>query len=115
LSKGIIVKYYLTIIIVLIAACGTTQHVQDGSLQYTGSTQVMAVGTRSETVVFEDFETGERFALVGDLARELIPQYGLPVVITVIPTEEGWSMDPDLQKFELIEYVMIGSEVGTYE
>ncbi|MCK5117286.1 MAG: hypothetical protein KAR44_11855 [Candidatus Aegiribacteria sp.] len=108
-------KYCLTIFIVLFAACGTTQHIQDDYLQYTGSTQVMAVGTRSETVVFEDFETGERFALVGDLARELVPQYGLPVVITVIPTEEGWSMDPDLQKLELIEYVMIGSEVGIYE
>lgn len=108
-------KYCLTIFIVLIAACGTTQQIQNDYLQYIGSTQVMAVGTRSETVVFEDFETGERFALVGDLARELVPQYGLPVVITVIPTEEGWSIDPDLQKLELIEYVMIGSEVGTYE
>ena len=108
-------KYCIMITIVLIAACGTTQHVQDGYLQYTGSTQVMAVGTRSETVVFEDFETGERFALVGDLARELVPQYGLPLVITVIPTEEGWSMDPDLQKLELIEYVMIESEMGIFE
>ncbi len=108
-------KYCLAIIIVLVVACGTTQQIRNDYLQYTGSTQVMAVGTRSETVVFEDFESGERFALVGDLARELVPQYGLPVVITVIPTEEGWSMDPDLQKLELIEYVMIGSEVGTYE
>ena len=108
-------KYCITIIIILIAACGTTQQIQNDLLQYTGSTQVMAVGTRSETVVFEDFQTGERFALVGDLARELVPQYGLPVVITVIPTEEGWSLDPELQKLELIEYVMIGSEVGTYE
>lgn len=108
-------KYCFAIIIVFIVSCGTTQRIQIDYLQYTGSTQVMAVGTRSETVVFEDFQTGERFALVGDLARELVPQYGLPVVITVIPTEEGWSMDPDLQKFELIEYAMIGSEVGTYE
>ncbi len=108
-------KYYFAVIIVFIAACGTTQRIGDDYLQYTGSTQVMAVGTRSETVIFEDFESGERFALVGDLARELVPQYGLPVIITVIPTEEGWSMDPQLQKLELIEYVLIVSEVGTYE
>ena len=108
-------KYYFSIIIVLIVACGTTQRIQNDYLQYTGSTQVMAVGTRSETVVFEDFETGERFALVGDLARELVPQYGLPVVITVILTEEGWSMDPDLRKLELIEYVMIESEESAYD
>ncbi|MCK4807718.1 MAG: hypothetical protein KAT09_08725, partial [Candidatus Aegiribacteria sp.] len=97
-------KYYFALVIFLIAACGTTQRIQDEYLQYTGSTQVMAVGTRSETVVFEDFETGERFALVGDLASELVSQYGLPVIITVIPTEEGWSMDPELQKLKLIEY-----------
>lgn len=108
-------KYYFTIIIILVTACGTTQYIQDEYLHYTGSTQVMAVGTRSETVVFEDFDTGERFALVGDLARELVPQYGLPVSITVIPTEEGWSMDPELQKLELIEYVMIESEEGAYD
>ncbi len=108
-------KYLLTIIIVLIAACGTTQRIQDEYLHYTGSTQVMAVGTRSETVVFEDYETGERFALVGDLARELVPQYGLTIIVTVIPTEAGWSMDPDLQKLKLIEYVLIGSEEDVYE
>ncbi|NOQ21109.1 MAG: hypothetical protein GQ565_00470 [Candidatus Aegiribacteria sp.] len=108
-------KYYIALIILLIAACGTSQRIQDGYIQYTGSTQVMAVGTRSETVIFEDFETGERFALVGDLARELVTQYGLPLIITAIPTDEGWSLDPELQKLELIEYVMIGSEEGAYE
>jgi hypothetical protein len=103
-------KYYFAVIIVLAAACGTTQYVDEGYVQYTGSTQVMAAGTRSETVIFEDFETGERYALVGDLASELVPIYGLPVLITVIPTEEGWSIDPELPKLELIEYIMIGSE-----
>ena len=108
-------KYYFAVIIVLVAACGTTQYVDEGYIQFTGSTQVMAAGTRSETVIFEDFETGERYALMGDLASELVPQYGLPVLITVIPTEEGWSIDPELPKLELIEYIMIGSEVDAFD
>jgi hypothetical protein len=103
-------KYLFAAIIVFAATCGTTQHVSEEYLHYTGSTQIMAVGTRSETVVFEDFETGERYALVGELAQELVTQYGLPVAITAVPTEEGWSVDPDLKKLRLIDYVMIESE-----
>lgn len=103
------------LIILLMSACGPSQTVQEDYMQLTGSTQVMAVGTRSETVVFEDFETGQRYALVGDLARELVPQYGLPVTVTVVPTEEGWSMDPELQKLELIDYSMLTSDEDYYE
>lgn len=108
-------KYYFAAIIVLTVACGTTQHVSEEYIHYTGSIQVMAVGTRSETVVFEDLETGERYAIVGELAQELVSQYGLTVAITAVPTEEGWSVDPDLQKLKLIEYVIIESEEDVYE
>jgi hypothetical protein len=101
--------------IVLISACGTTHRIHEDYFQLTGSTQVMAVGTRSETVVFEDFQTGERYALVGDLAKELVPQYGLPVSVTVIPTEEGWSIDPELQKMELLDYTILTTEEDYYE
>jgi len=105
-------KYFFAVIIILTAACGTTQSITDEYLHFTGSIQVLAVGTRSETVVFEDVETGERYALVGELAQELVPQYGLPVAITAVPTEVGWSVDPDLKKLNLIEYVIL---VGSME
>ena len=108
-------KYCSAVILVLVAACGTTQRIQDDYLRYTGSTQVMAAGTRSETVVFEDFESGDRFALVGELAAELVPQYGLPIVITAVPTEYGWSVDPNLQKLELIDYVILDEEEILFE
>ncbi len=96
-------------------ACGHSQDLPEGYMQLTGSTQVMAVGTRSETVVFEDFQTGNRYALVGDLAHELVPQYGMPVSVTVVPTDEGWSVDPDLQKMKLIDYVILTSEEDYYD
>ncbi len=108
-------KYYFALIILLVSACGTTQRIQNDYLQYSGSTQVLAVGTRSETVVFEDSGTGELFALVGPVAVELVTESGLPIIITVMPTEYGWSVDPDLQKLELIEYVLIEFEEGEIE
>ncbi|MBN2587134.1 MAG: hypothetical protein JXA64_09570 [Candidatus Fermentibacteraceae bacterium] len=108
-------KRFVALAILLMTACGPTQRIQEDYFQLTGSTQVMAVGTRSETVVFEDFQTGERYALVGDLARELVPQYGLPVSVTVIPTEEGWSIDPELQKMELLDYTILTTEEDYYE
>lgn len=109
-------RYAVLALAVLSLACGSTHTAREEEfVRMTGSTQVMAVGTRSETVVFEDFETGERYALVGDLARELVPQYGLPVSVTVVPTEEGWSMDPDLQKMELLDYSILTTEEDYYE
>ncbi|OPL17589.1 MAG: hypothetical protein AVO35_09160 [Candidatus Aegiribacteria sp. MLS_C] len=97
-------------------ACGR-QHTADqtGYVRMTGTTQVLAAGTRSETVVFEDIDTGERFALVGELARELVPRYGVPVSVTVVPTEEGWSVDPELQKMKLIEYAILTTDEDYYE
>lgn len=108
-------KYLPAALIALMISCGPSQSIPENYLQLTGTTQVMAVGTRSETVVFEDFQTGERYALVGDLASELVPLYGLPVTVTVVPTEEGWSMDPDLQKLELLEYTVLTTVEGYYE
>ncbi|MBD3279012.1 MAG: hypothetical protein GF388_11990 [Candidatus Aegiribacteria sp.] len=94
----------------VLSSCGPSQSVPENYVQLEGSTQVMAVGTRSETVVFEDFETGDRYALIGELASELVPQYGLPVSITAVPTEEGFSADPDLPKLKLLDYAIVSSE-----
>jgi len=108
-------KYYFALIIVLVGACGTAQHQALDYLYYTGSVQVLAAGTRSETVVFEDSETGERFALVNELARELVQQSGMPIAITAVLSEEGWSVDPDIRKLRIIEYAVILSDEDQYE
>lgn len=100
-------KYLPAAFIAIMVSCGPSRSIPENYLQLTGTTQVMAVGTRSETVVFEDFQTGERYALVGDLAGELVPLYGLPVSVIAVPTEKGYSMDPDLQKLELLEYTVL--------
>ncbi len=102
----------------LLMACGTaesTENSTDDYVQYTGSIEVIAPGSRSETVLLEDIDTGEKFALVGDIARELSQQYGMTVIITAIPTEEGWSIRPELQKLRIIEYVLMIPERETDE
>ena len=104
----------------LLMACGTAESTEnstgsDGYVQYTGAIEVIAPGSRSETVILEDIDTGEKFALVGDIARELSQQYGMTVIITAIPTEEGWSIRPELQKLKIIEYVLIIPERGPDE
>jgi len=110
-------KYLLTAFILLMA-CGTadsTENSTANNVQYTGSIEVIAQGSRSETVILEDIDTGEKFALVGDIARELSQQYGMTVIITAIPTEEGWSIRPELQKLKVIEYVLMIPERGSEE
>jgi len=99
----------------LLFACGTadsTENSAESYVQYTGSIEVIALGSRSETVLLEDIDTGEKFALVGDIARELSQQYGMTAIITAIPTEEGWSVRPELQKLRVIEYILIVPERG---
>lgn len=93
-------------------ACGTVESTEnsadsDSYVQYTGTIEVIAPGSRSETVLLEDIDTGEKYALVGDIARELAQQYGMTVIITAIPTEEGWSIRPELQKLNVFEYVLM--------
>jgi hypothetical protein len=94
---------------VLAAGCGTeTSHAGGDTCTLTGVTQVLAAGTRSETVVLEVIDTGEYYALVGDLARELIPVYGTEVSVTGVLTDEGWSVREDLQKIMVIDYTILG-------
>lgn len=95
---------------VVLSSCGPSHSTPENYVQLEGSTQVMAEGTRSETVIFEDFETGDRYALTGELASELVPQYGLTVFISAVPAEEGFSADPDLPKLKLLDYAIVSSE-----
>ncbi len=102
----------------LLMACGTaetTENSIDNYLQYTGSIEVIAPGSRSETILLEDIDTGEKYALVGDIARELSQQYGMTVIVTAIPTDEGWSIRSELQKLRVIEYVLMIPERGSDE
>jgi len=97
----------LPVSLLLLISCGTTETAPDtGHLVYTGTVQVLAQGSRSETVILEDLETGEFYALVGETARELVRHAGSMVTVTSIVTDEGWSVRPDLVKLKVIEYVM---------
>ncbi len=97
----------LSALLLLLVSCGTTETIPDAdNLIYTGTVQVLAQGTRSETVILEDLETGEFYALVGETARELVRRAGSTVTVTVVMTDEGWSVRPELVKLKVLEYVI---------
>jgi hypothetical protein len=96
-------------LICLIAGCGTeTLRPGDDLVMLIGVTQVLFAGTMSETVILESTATGEFYALVGDVARELIQVYGTEVAVTGRPAEEGWSARPELSRIFVLEYTILG-------
>jgi len=103
-------KHWLAAGIILLAACGTTtvpEQEFEGVLEYTGIVQVLAQGTRSETVVLEENDTGQWYSLVGDMARELVRKAGMTITVTALPTEEGWTIRPEFPRLEVVEYVEV--------
>jgi len=96
--------------VLVFSGCGTTLERQNDDLvRVTGLIEVLLAGTRSETVILEDAETGDVYALVGEVAYELTGSYGCEAAITARPTEEGWSVRDELQKLWVVEYTVLSS------
>jgi len=98
----------------LSTACGVaagTAEEHPSSNEVTGIVQVLAQGTRSETVVLEETLTGDRYSLVGDVARELVPLAGSTVIVTAVPTGEGWTIRPEYPRLLVLDYIET-SEAG---
>jgi len=96
-----------------VLSCGTSSSYTGDtgeSIRVTGITQVLYAGTRSETVILTDDVTGEVFALVGDMASEIIPDYGLVTIVTGRLTLEGYSVREDLRMIGVTDYSFIGPE-----
>jgi hypothetical protein len=94
-------------VVALLAGCGSPAVRATGLSTLSGRIDVLAAGTRSETVVIETPE-GEVYALVGDLACELRDSWGMTAWVTGSPTDEGWSIRADLQKIRVEEYTLEG-------
>jgi hypothetical protein len=95
--------------LLVLAGCGTeSSSPGHETIVLTGVTQVLFAGTRSETVVLAETATGDYYALVGDLARELVQVYGSEVAVTGVFTEEGWSVREELQKVLVLDYSVLG-------
>lgn len=107
--KGDTMKWVMAVIIPLLLSCSNSTSIPDNVLILTGTIEVLAPGTKSETVVLEAYE-GDRYALVGDVAKELVKEAGVTVTVTAVPTDKGWSVRPDYQKLLVIEYLIIEQE-----
>ena len=91
----------------VLEGCGSPATRETDLVTLSGRLDVLAAGTRSETVVIETPEGGV-FALVGDLACELRDSWGMTAWVTGSPTDEGWSIRTDLQKIRVEEYTLEG-------
>lgn len=93
-----------------VLACGASSSREDDTLRITGIVEVLHAGTRSETVILTEDSTGEVFALVGELAYEMIPRYGMTTAVTGRLTEEGYSVREDLPRIHVVDYSFLDIE-----
>ena len=108
-------KFALSAVLFMMAlsltGCGTTTSSEEpDTMRLTGIVDVLHAGTRSETVILTDEESGEVFALVGERAFDIVPEYGQLTAVIGRLTEEGYSVRDDLQKVHVIDYSIIGVE-----
>ncbi len=95
-----------------LTGCGTTTTSEepDDTVRLVGIVDVLHAGTRSETVIITDEESGEVFALVGEKAFDIVPEYGQLTAVIGRLTDEGYSVRMELQKVYVIDYSIIGVE-----
>lgn len=98
----------LPLMLLISGCCTETRRLGDDQITLIGVIQVLFAGTMSETVILEVTATGEFYALVGDVARELVSVSGTEVTVTGRPTEEGWSVREELQKISVVMYTILG-------
>ena len=108
-------KYFIFAAILLMlgfTGCGTTRYSgeADDSVRITGIVEVLHAGTRSETVIITDEASGEVFALVGEMAFDIVPEYGQLTAIVGKDTEEGYSVRGELRKIHVMDYSIISVE-----
>lgn len=91
------------------AGCGTTSRSDEhgDTIGVTGIVEVLHAGTRSETVIITDAVSGEVFALVGEIAFDIIPEISRQTAVIGRLTEEGYSVREDLRKLYVIDFSAI--------
>lgn len=102
-------RWIMLMTILALLSCGNSTSIPDDVLILTGTIEVLCPGTKSETVVLEDYD-GDRYALVGDVARELVKEAGVTITITAVPTDKGWSVKPEYPKLLVLEYLILEQE-----
>lgn len=100
-----IISVIAAVLLLITVSCGaSTASAGDDTVRLTGIVQVLYAGTRSETVILTEDATGEVFALVGELAYDLVPEYGLTTTVLGRFTTEGYSVREDLRKVHVLDY-----------
>lgn len=97
--------FVLSVGMFAITGCGTSDSTQPpDTLAVTGVVEVLHPGTRSETYIITDSDSGETFALVGDIVYEIVPEVSRQTAVIGRLTEEGYSVREDLRKLYVIDF-----------
>ncbi len=81
---------------------------EEGLIRLTGTVQVLAAGTLSETIILET-PGGVYYVLTGDVPTELRKGWGDVVSLTGRPVAlEGWPVRPELQRIWVVDCVLEG-------
>lgn len=105
------VSAVLLLMALSLTGCGTTSSEEpDDIVRLTGIVDVLHAGTRSETVIITDDASGEVFALMGEKAFDIVPEYGQLTAVIGRLTDEGYSVREELQKIYVIDYSIIDVE-----
>ncbi len=104
--KKFIVLGAALLVFLSFTGCGTNNSAEehDDLLGVTGIVEVLHVGTRSESVIITDDESGEVFALVGEQAFDIVPEISRQTAVIGRLTDEGYSVREDLRKLYVIDF-----------
>jgi len=107
---------FLALALFVLSGCGTSSSSSStsGTIGVTGIVEILHPGTRSETFIITDSNSGETFALVGELVFDIVPEISRQTAVIGRITEEGYSVREDLRKLHVIDFSAIQEDDEIY-
>jgi len=101
--------FFLVLAVSVYLGCATSSSSDStvNTINVTGIVEVLHPGTRSETYIITDSNSGETFALVGDLVYEIVPEVSRQTAVIGKITEEGYSVREELRKLFVLDFSAI--------
>ena len=98
--------FLLALLISVFSGCGSSNSSDStaDTIGVTGIVEILHPGTRSETFIITDSNSGETFALVGDMVCEIMPEVSRQTAVIGRITEEGYSVREDLRKLYVLDF-----------
>ena len=109
--------FLLALMSLVLSGCGTSSSSSStpDTIGVTGIVEILHPGTRSETFIITDSNSGETFALVGDMVYEIVPEVSRQTAVIGKITEEGYSVREGLRKLYVLDFSEIQEDDDIYQ